>query len=267
MYKGNLNNDDDLIKKILSRQKQMSRESTAQIQPANTHIYRKKVASEPTMMDKAIMSIDKTYADLMNESLAIEKKMAEDYNKTLEDNDLVGKVLLREFKYGGKTKYEKGDNTEDDGGQMALQTVGNMLKDAPDWFSDDASAQGKSIGSAIGAAGDFLLPGLGQILSPILGGVGQKMGEKSEELEVVRDHYNQVNSNINPYQYQEGGATGQMDGLSYKGPSHANGGIDITKSGLPKPNQKREVEGKEFAFTPRGKNKDFTIIFSDKLTI
>lgn len=64
---------------------------------------------------------------------------------------------------------------------------------------------GGTIGRGIAAASNFVLPGLGTVLNPVLGGIGDKIDENK----MIKDQRNQQFSTIrevdNPYNYNNGG--------------------------------------------------------------
>ena len=123
---------------------------------------------------------------------------------------------------------------------------------------------GSMIGSTVGTAANLIAPGLGSILSPILGNVGSLLGGKVDAKKSMRERLSQSTVNTNPYGYENGGyITGTDDLVKYTGRSHSNGGIGIAPSGIPTFNPIAEVEGDE----TRLKIGKISHIFSKKLKV
>lgn len=123
---------------------------------------------------------------------------------------------------------------------------------------------GAGIGSSIGSVANLIVPGLGSLLSPVLGSVGGVLGAKYDAKKQAREQVQQTTVNTNPYGFELGGEiTGNEDLAFYKGKSHRNGGIMVSKTGLPSFNPVAEVEGDESRLR-LGKK---TYIFSKKLTV
>jgi hypothetical protein len=126
--------------------------------------------------------------------------------------------------------------------------------------------QNQNVGSAVGSVAGMALtaagvPGLGPVLSQL----GSMIGKKSDEMKVLRDHFNSLNQSTNPYgNYANGGELSGLEGvLNVNAPSHDNGGLNVNAKGIPSPKPVAEIEGDETVATVKGKK----IIFSKKLKI
>lgn len=142
-------------------------------------------------------------------------------------------------KYSKKTKrsYEVGGTLNQN------QNTGNIV--------------GQGLGTALSLAG---IPGL----APILGQLGSMVGKKSDQIQTINNNLNQLNTSVNPYQFEHGGQLEGMEGLlTYEGPSHTNNGIAVNEQGLPTPTAQNEVEGEETVLRV-GNN---AYVFSKKLKI
>lgn len=117
------------------------------------------------------------------------------------------------------------------------------------------SSKGELIGQGIGMAANLILPGIGQVLSPLFGA----MGQKTDALQTEQDRINQLNTSVNPYQYKMGG---ELEDNMYKGLTHEQGGININEEGIPAFDGDLEVEDNEYLYTTKD-NKQY--IFSDLL--
>lgn len=158
-------------------------------------------------------------------------------------------------------KDNKKDNTEALLG--TLQTLGGLSAFA----GKSASAKAGAVGSTLGSLGNFAVPGLGNILSPLLGGLGQLIGQKDDESYALQQHYNNVNTVSNPYQLKNGGVIGSKDNFKYQGNSHEQGGIDVDRNGLPVPQSDIEVEGGENMVEINMNGKKIKYVFSNSLKI
>ena len=117
---------------------------------------------------------------------------------------------------------------------------------------------------AISMGLNALVPGLGSIASPIVGGLIQQGQQKSNELQMLNDHFNSTKIQTNPYGYENGGQLQGSENVSeFNGLSHALGGIDVNAMGVPSANPTAEVEGGETKTTIGGK----TFIFSKTLRV
>lgn len=132
-------------------------------------------------------------------------------------------------------------------------------------FGNGGELQGQQIGSTLGALSNLAIPGLGAVLSPLLGQIGSQIGAKIDMTKVLQDHYKSMSNSTNPYgNYENGGTISGLEGLvKYDGASHAQGGIQVNAQGIPSSNGVAEVEGDEV--TMRSGNKTF--VFSSKLKI
>lgn len=148
-----------------------------------------------------------------------------------------------------------------------LELLGNLPGIAQAFSGKSAVSKAGAIGSAIGAASNFIVPGLGAVLSPLLGGLAQMIGKKDDEAYALNEHYNQVNTVTNPYQLKDGGVVGNEDNFKFKGKTHAEGGINISKDGLPVAHSNIEVENGENFVDVTINGKRIKYVFSDTLKI
>lgn len=174
----------------------------------------------------------------------------------------------------GKMKLSNGLKTEPalpNKNNELMGNLGNLGTDAANIIgaANKKSSQGlySGIGSAIGSAANFVVPGLGQLLSPLLGGLGSIIGAKDDASKELNKHYASVNSTVNPYQLEKGGLVGTEDNAQYKGNSHEKGGINIDKNGLPVSHSNIEVEGDETVVELKLGGKKINYVFSNKLKI
>lgn len=158
-----------------------------------------------------------------------------------------------------KKKYAAGGDV--------LGMLGNIPGLVNAFSGNSTSSKAGAVGSTIGSLSNLIVPGLGTVLSPLLGGIGQALGKKDDEAYAIQQHYNQVNKVTNPYQLKHGGAVGSEDNFKYQGNSHAQGGIDITKDGLPTVSSDIEVEGGENMVEVMLNGKKVKYVFSNTLKI
>lgn len=114
--------------------------------------------------------------------------------------------------------------------------------------------------ASLGQTGlDMAMPGLGSIVSPLIG----LMQEKAGQVKVLQDHFKSMSSSTSPYgNYEKGGTLG--DGVHlYDGLSHAMGGIGVNNDGVPSVSEENEVEDGEVKVKYNNK----VVIFSKKLKI
>jgi hypothetical protein len=159
----------------------------------------------------------------------------------------------------GKKKYALGGDV--------LGALGNIPGLVNAFSGKSTSNKAQSVGSTIGSLSNFIVPGLGSVLSPLLGGIGGMIGQKDDEAVALQEHYNQVNTTTNPYQLQNGGAIGSEDNFKYQGNTHAQGGIDVDKNGLPVATSDVEVEGGENMVDLNINGKRVKYVFSNTLKI
>ena len=154
-----------------------------------------------------------------------------------------------------------------DAGGDILGVLQNLPALASAFSGKSTSSKAGAIGSTIGSLSNFIVPGLGTVLSPLLGGVGQALGKKDDEAFALQQHHNQINAVTNPYQLKHGGVVGKEDHFKYQGNSHEAGGIDVTKDGLPTAYSNVEVEGGENMVDLNIKGKKVKYVFSNTLKI
>lgn len=184
----------------------------------------------------------------------------------------------------GKLKLNKGSALDATGGSgdgngkglsektmKMIAASASVLQNLPQIISsfsgDSTSSKAQAVGNTIGSFGNFIAPGLGQVLSPLLGGIGAAIGQKDDAAFALQEHYNQINTVNNPYQLKNGGAIGKHDNIKYTGNSHANGGMDISKDGLPVNQSSIEVEGGENMVDVKINGKKIKYVFSNTLKI
>jgi hypothetical protein len=127
-----------------------------------------------------------------------------------------------------------------------------------------AASTGQAIGSLVGSAANMIVPGLGSILSPVLGMAGAAIGGGIDKQNSLRATYGKATTNTNPYGFELGGMIGGKEDLSYyKGRQHRHGGILVSGNGIPSYNPVAEVEGGE----TRWKIGNKAFIFSKKLKV
>ena len=127
-----------------------------------------------------------------------------------------------------------------------------------------AASTGQAIGSLVGSAANMIVPGLGSILSPVLGMAGAAIGGGIDKQNGLRATYGKATTNTNPYGFELGGMIGGKEDLSYyKGRQHRHGGILVSGNGTPSYNPVAEVEGGE----TRWKVGNKAFIFSKKLKV
>ena len=118
---------------------------------------------------------------------------------------------------------------------------------------------------AIGLGLNAVVPGLGSIVSPLVGSAINKAKEEKNTLQVLTDHYNSVKTGTNPYQYMKDG--GELKGSysvpEFSGASHSQGGIQTNADGIPSTMPTAEVEDGETKYTIKGK----TVVFSKSLKL
>lgn len=141
----------------------------------------------------------------------------------------------------------------------------------------NGGATGQAIGSTIGSVAALAgIPGL----SPILGSIGQAVGQKIDLNKALKDHFNSLNQSTNPYgNFEKGGClecggmikkhshggvlSGTEDAAIYNGSDHQNGGINVSVKGTPSEAPVAEVEGGEVNYKVNGKS----YIFSKKMVV
>jgi len=158
------------------------------------------------------------------------------------------------------------DNNKKDNTQAllgTLQTLGGLSA----FTGKSASAKAGAVGSTLGSLGNFAIPGLGNVLSPLLGGLGQLIGQKDDESYALQQHYNNMNTINNPYQLKNGGVIGSKDNFKYKGNTHEQGGIDVDTNGLPVSQSNIEVEDGENMVEINVKGNKIKYVFSNSLKI
>ena len=65
---------------------------------------------------------------------------------------------------------------------------------------------GQMIGSGLGSLLNLAVPGLGTIVSPLLGQLGSQIGAKKDMTKVLQDHFSSLSQSTNPYgNYEKGG--------------------------------------------------------------
>lgn len=108
---------------------------------------------------------------------------------------------------------------------------------------------GGDIGSLLGGAASLAVPGLGAVLSPVLGAIGGHVDKSFAKTREMKDTYDTIKVNNNPYGYAAGGALPGMstEMVTYDGPDHNQGGINTTAGGVPtdQPDAPVNVEGGE----------------------
>ncbi len=181
--------------------------------------------------------------------------------KTIREKRELLKSLKQEaINYSDPTNTSKSNRNLEDIRLRSDNRINNLTR----FENGGAASTGQAIGSLVGSAANMIVPGLGSILSPVLGMAGAAIGGGIDKQNGLRATYGKATTNTNPYGFELGGMIGGQEDLSYyKGRQHRHGGILVSGNGTPSYNPVAEVEGGE----TRWKVGNKAFIFSKKLKV